>query len=108
MVRAVWAGLEFKVSSGAVSALPPFRAGSGTAGPSAIDTWKVNSSRTASGRPHATAATRVFAMTPAQLPPSRAKTDAWLAAQRDLPDDPAGQVGRPSPCNESCTINFLT
>lgn len=74
LMSAVWAGLEFKVPSGATSALPPFRAGGRSA--AAADVQKGNGKR--QQKPE-----RVYAMTPVQLPPSRAETDAWLEAERE-------------------------
>ncbi|BDA47990.1 probable DNA polymerase zeta catalytic subunit [Coccomyxa sp. Obi] len=70
---AVWAGLEFKVPSGATSALPPFRAGSRSAA-AVVQKGKANRQQQPG---------RIYAMTPVQLPPSRAETDAWLEAERD-------------------------
>jgi hypothetical protein len=78
-VRTAWAGLEFKVPSGATSALPPFRAGTSTTGPSAMDVWKQKAVQVA---PKQSKPGWVYIMTPAELPPSRAETDAWLAAQQ--------------------------
>lgn len=72
-MSAVWAGLEFKVPSGATSALPPFRPGSRSA---AAADQKSKGNRL-QGPEH------VYAMTPVQLPPSRAETDAWLEAERE-------------------------
>ena len=72
-LSAVWAGLEFKVPSGATGALPPFRAGSRSA---AADGQK--SRGNCQQQPE-----RVYAMTPVQMPPSRAEVDAWLEAERE-------------------------
>ncbi len=72
-LAAVWAGLEFRVPSGAISALPPFRAGSRQTGQSAAIA-KLHKRQQPS---------RMYGMTPVQLPPTRAETDEWLAEERE-------------------------
>ena len=84
---AVWAGLEFKVPSAAVSALPAFRCGSRTAGPSAMEFLKSAAAQAEQERQEDCAepeqgSKRLHAYTPVQPPPSRAETDEWLAQQQ--------------------------
>lgn len=78
---AVWAGLEFKVPSGATSALPPFRAGTSAAGSSDANVRRARHGGLGSGARLQPG--RVYAMTPVELPPSRAETDAWLAVENE-------------------------
>ena len=83
---AVWAGLEFKVPSAAVSALPPFRCGSRSAGPSAMESLKAAAVQAGQQQEdcaeHQLGSKTLHAYTPAQPPPSRAETDEWLAQQQ--------------------------
>ena len=83
-MHAVWAGREFRIPSAAVSALPPFRSGCRDSGPSALEALQRARAAAADTIAPAAAARprRVFAVTPARLPPSRAETEAWLAADR--------------------------
>ena len=86
LCAAVWAGLEFKVGSAAISSLPPFRRGSHASGPSAMEALKAaaQQQQQQGGAEPVQVPARLHMFTPAQLPPSRAETDEWLAQERRM------------------------
>lgn len=97
---AVWAGLEFKVGSSATGALPPFRRGSQSSGPSAMEALKAAAQQQQQKNRRAKAVQapgRLWAFTPAQPPPSRAETDEWLAQERSVEGSQGSNSSRAKP-----------
>ena len=103
MCAAVWAGLEFKVGSAAISSLPPFRRGKHSTGPSAMEALKAaaqqqqQQGQQQTGAEHIHVPGRLHAFTPAQLPPSRAETDEWLAQERRMEGSQGSNSSRSKP-----------
>ena len=108
LCAAVWAGLEFKVGSAATGALPPFRRGNLSSGPSAMEVLRAAAQQQQqSGTGPVQAPGRLRAYTPAQRPPSRAETDEWLAQERRLEGSQASNSSRSKPRTPGQALHAL-